>query len=64
MNFFIRNDLTSRRHALYKKAVELLPDQKGTFAFADVNSNLVIRHKGNLYHFNTEQELLEIVARV
>ena len=34
VNFYIRNDLTSRRHALYKKAVELLPDQKGTFMFA------------------------------
>ena len=60
----IRNDLTRRRHQLLKKATEMLPKRKGLFAFANVNSNLVIRNGNSVTAFNTEEELLEIVRAI
>ena len=57
----IRNDLTRRRHELLKKATNVLPKRKGTFAFADVNSNLVIRNADQLHPFNTAEDLAEIM---
>ena len=57
----IRNDLTKRRHALMKRAIELMPDRKDLFTFADANSNLVIRDGDNLYKYNTEEELIDIL---
>ena len=61
---FIRNDLTQRRLTLLKKAVEKLPKKEDVFAFADVNSNLVIRNGDDLRKFNTEDELAAIIQQI
>ena len=60
----IRNDLTKRRQFLLKRATDLLPKRKGTFAFANINSNLVVRDGELLHSFNTEQELDDILRHI
>ena len=59
----IRNDLTRRRHNLLKRATESLARHKEVFAFADVNSNLVLRYANKLHPFNTEEDLDMILKR-
>ena len=60
----IRNDLTARRYQLFKKATDQLPKRKDVFAFADANSNLVVRDGSSIHYFNTEAELADIIANI
>ena len=60
---YISHDLTKRRYQLFKSAQEKCKalNIKDTFAFVDINSNLVARSGRKLEYFNTVDELRDII---
>ena len=44
-----------------RSAAALLPKRKDLFTYADENSNLVIRDGSSAYHYNSEEEMHEII---
>ena len=62
--FQVRNDLTRRRYNLMRVAVANLPKRKDTFTFADANSNLAIRDGDDVFYYNTEKELDDILRQL
>ena len=64
----IHHDLTRRRYTLLSKARRLLdqhlPNERSTFCYADMNSNLLVRRGENTHPFNTESELDTLITRL
>ena len=71
--FRIHNDLTQRRYQLLNRARDVIStrfptenpnDRPSVIAFANVNSNLIIRSGREKYQFNTESELDNILNEI
>ena len=63
---YISHDRTKSRYDLFKSAARRLKEVniKDTFAFVDVNSNLVVRSNDNLRYFNTTDDLNDILLNL
>ena len=62
-NYKIKLDLTKRRIDIIQKATSLLEEKKLGFAFADINCRLSAKIGDTFEHFNSEEELLNIMRR-
>ena len=62
-NYKIKLNLTKRRNDTIQKGTSFFEEKKLGFAFADINCRMSAKIGDTFEHFNSEEELFEIIRR-